>query len=134
LLSNFWFYKQNAHCTLKVHTRPIAKSSWKVHKRTQRITRAGWMNNSYEFTRFARTRINMNAYLKGIHKQKKLLPPHQIPSKFIITQWITTNTKESATFFAISKVWDSKNLKNFKHLNAYPSTLKKSKALKSEYA
>jgi hypothetical protein len=29
------------------------------------------MNNSYELTRFARTRGNMNAYLRGIHKPKK---------------------------------------------------------------
>jgi hypothetical protein len=62
------------------------------------------MNNSYELTRFARTRGNMNAYLRGIHRQKKPFPPHQVLSKFIITQRMTTNTKESATFFDVSKV------------------------------
>jgi hypothetical protein len=44
------------------------------------------MNNSYELIRFARIGGNMNAYLKGMHKQKNILPPHQAPSKFIIAQ------------------------------------------------
>jgi hypothetical protein len=42
------------------------------------------MNNSYELIRFARIGRNMNAYLKGMHRQNNIISPHQAPSKFII--------------------------------------------------
>jgi hypothetical protein len=44
------------------------------------------MNNSYKLIKFARIGGNMNAYLKGMHRQKNIMSPHQAPLKFIIAQ------------------------------------------------
>jgi hypothetical protein len=57
-----------------VHTRAHGKFTRELNG----LARARGMNNSYELIRFARIGGNMNAYLKGMHRQKNIMSPHKL--------------------------------------------------------
>ncbi len=116
------------------HTRLVAKSSWKPYKRTQR-TRKNKRNEQLIWAhKICKNKKKLECILEKNASTKKK-PCHH--TKFqqnssLHNEWQRTQRKVQT--FLLFRVWDNKNLKNLKHLNAYPSTLRKSKTLKSRYA
>jgi hypothetical protein len=93
-----------------------------------------YSNQIPKLKRFPRIGRKMNADLRGMHRPKKNPPLPQAPIKLIIAHKKDNKHKGKCNLFCHLGFEIARTCKPSKHLNAYPSTLKKSKTLESRYA
>jgi hypothetical protein len=102
LLGSIWFNKHNAHCTSKHSHKTCSQEFMETLQKNSKDSeeQEEWTTHMSSQDLQEQEETWMHTWKECIDK-KKTLSPHQAPTKFIITQWMTMNTKESANFFVV---------------------------------